>query len=320
MERRPFVLDGDYGVDDAMALLYLSSEPGVEIAAVGSVHGNTSAATAARNAITVSDLAGLPSVPVAVGAARPLAEGPGTGAAVHGHDGLGGAAPAPTGREREPVATPAALQLIETVRAHPGRCCVVATGPLTNLALALLLDPDLPALVERVVVMGGTVLHPGNVGPSTEFNIARDPEAADLVLTAGWPVTLVGLDVTMQTWLGPEDLDRIAASRSARGRFVWSILQGYLDAYRERHGRLGCPLHDPTAARIAVDPALADHLDAPVRVELQSARSRGMLVVDRRPFAPRDPDARPVRIAMGADRNAVVRRFLAGMLGEPLPD
>ena len=310
-----FILDGDYGVDDAIAALYLASVPDAEILAVGSVHGNAEAAVAARNAVTVLDVAGLGSVPVAVGAARPLAQPLVTAAAVHGADGLGGAAPVPTDGGRRPVDRPAALQLIDTVRAHPGECTVVATGPLTNLALALLLDPGVAGLVQSVVVMGGTVHAPGNTGPYTEFNIGRDPEAADLVLGAPWPVTLVGLDVTMRTWLGPDDLARIGSHPSAPARFAASILGHYVGFYGARHGRTGCPLHDPTAACLAVDPSPAGYLDAPVRVELTSPALRGMLIVDRRPGAPAIPDRPPVRIATSIDADTVVGRIVAGIAG-----
>jgi purine nucleosidase len=317
---RKYVLDGDYGVDDTMAALHLASEPEAEIVAVGSVHGNAAAATAARNAITVLDLAGLDDVPVAVGAARPLAQPLEVSSDVHGGDGLGGAAPPPVGDERAAVSVPAAVQLIETLRAYPGECTVVATGPLTNLALALLLAPGITSMVEHVVIMGGTLERPGNIGPYTEANIAHDPEAADLVLTAGWPVTLVGLDVTMATWLEPSDLLRIQEHASERGHFVWSVLQHYLDFYRGRYHRIGCPLHDPCAARIAVDPTLANYLETPVRVELNSTVNRGMLVVDRRAFAPPSPDQPAVRIATGIDRDKVVGRFLNALLGDPLTD
>jgi purine nucleosidase len=310
---RKFILDGDYGVDDAMAALYLASESGIQILGVGSVHGNTTSESAARNAITVLDLAGLEEVPVAVGAGRPLVQPLAVRAHVHGGDGLGGVAPVPTGSERPPAPTPAPDQLVELVRAHQGECTVLATGPLTNLALALRLDPAIAGLVERVVIMGGTLHRPGNMGPHTEVNIGLDPEAADLVLTAGWPLTLVGLDVTMSVRLEPADLRRIADHGSPRGRFVWSALQHYLGFYREHHGADGCPLHDPTAARLAVDPGLAAYDDLPVRVDLSPTVNRGMLIAVRQPSAPT-----AMRIATRVDRDGVVGRFLAGLLGEPL--
>lgn len=189
----------------------------MEILALGTVHGNTPAATAAHNAIAVLDVAGAGNVPVAIGARRPLAQEVDLSAMVHGEDGLGGAAPATV--RRAPVATPAAVQLVEVATAHPGECTIVATGPLTNLALALLLEPGLAQLVAGVVLMGGTVLHPGNVSPLAEANIWHDPEAADLVFGAGWPLVQVGLDVTMTTWLEGDDLARLAATTTERGRF-----------------------------------------------------------------------------------------------------
>jgi purine nucleosidase len=311
------VLDGDFGVDDAMAALYLSSEPDIEILAVGSVHGNAEASVAARNAITVLDLAGLRAVPVAIGAARPMAQELDISSEVHGDDGLGGAAPPPRPDSRSPIGVPAAVQLVETLRAHPGECTILATGPLTNLALALLLDPAISGLVERVVVMGGTLDHPGNIGPYTEANIGHDPEAADMVLSADWPVTLVGLDVTMSTWLLAEDVLRIQSHHSDRGRFVASVLQHYLDFYLGRHRKIGCPLHDPTAARIAVDASLAGYTEVPVRVERTSHVTRGMLLVDRRAFSSVSPGQRPVSIATSIDRDRVVGRFMDGLLGDP---
>jgi purine nucleosidase len=313
------VLDGDYGVDDALALLYLAAEPGVEIVAVGSVHGNTEAAVAADNALSVLELAGLPDVPVAVGAARPFAQDLATSLEVHGADGLGGAAPSQSAGRRCAVGMPAALQLVETVRAHPGQCTVVATGPLTNLALALLLEPAVVGLVAGVVVMGGALGVPGNVTATAEANFAHDPEAADLVLGADWPLTVVGLDVTMRTWLDEPDLERIAACPHPTARFVSAALRHYVEFYRRRHGRLGCPLHDPTAAVLALAPDLARYVALAARVELRSDALRGTLVADRRPFAP--PPSRPaLRLAVGIDRDAVVERFLGRLLaGRPAP-
>jgi purine nucleosidase len=121
----------------------------------------------------------------------------------------------------------------------------------------------------------------------------------------------------MSTWLHASDLGRIESHDSDRGRFVWSILGHYLDFYYGRHFRVGCPLHDPAAARIAVDPTLATYLEAPVRVELSSSVTRGMLLVDRRAFAEVEPGQHRVRIATGIDRDRVVGRFMEGLLGEP---
>lgn len=315
MAGHKLILDGDYGIDDAMAALFLCHQPDTEILAVGSVHGNATAEAAARNALSVLAIGGRPDVPVAVGAARPMAQPVTISSMVHGDDGLGGHAPPPAPGRRA-VDVPAAVQLVQTVRAHPGECTVVATGPLTNLALALLLDPGMASLVAKVVLMGGTLDHPGNVSPTAEANIAHDPEAADLVFGAPWPVTQVGLDVTMATWMGPTELARIESSRSEAGRFVWRILGHYLDFYASRHERPGCPLHDPSAALVALDPDLGTGIEAPVEVELDSRHNRGMLVVDRREFAAAERlEGRPlVKLVTRLDSERLKTRFLDGLL------
>ncbi len=171
-------------------------------------------------------------------------------------------------------------------------------------------------LVAKVVIMGGTVHHPGNIGPYAEANIAHDPEAAHLVLGAAWPVTLVGLDVTMAAWIGPEELGRIQSTDTATARFVWDILQHYLGFYASRHERPGCPLHDPSAALVALDPSLAEWFESPVGVELRSQDNRGMLIVDRREFAAAERAAGlpMVKIVTRLDNDRLIPAFLDGLL------
>jgi purine nucleosidase len=308
------ILDCDVGIDDALAILWLADRPGVEIAALGSVHGNAHAETAAANAQHVFDLVGLGHVPVAVGAAAPLAQPVSISGHVHGDDGLGGHGPkAPL---RPFTAETAAEQLVRLARAEPGAFSLLATGPLTNLALALHLEPDLPRLVDRVVVMGGAVTVPGNITAAAEANIFHDPEAAEAVFAAAWPVTLVGLDVTMTAWLGAAELARIEADSRPRGRFAWSILQHYVSFYHARYGIRGCALHDPAAAMLLLDPGLADYDHWPVRVELSGDLTRGMTLADRR-GVPEEQGAagRPaVRVATRIDRDRVVGGFLDGLL------
>lgn len=270
----------DMGIDDAIALLYLSSQSGVDLAAIGTVHGNVSAQGAAENAVRVLDLVGLPDVPVAVGAARPLVRPARFAPEVHGEDGLGNRRPAavPT----RPVDTPAPEQLVRLARSSPGRYEVFATGPLTNLAIALLLEPDLPTLVRAVTIMGGAASGVGNMTAVAEANIWHDPEAAALVFAAPWPVTMVGLDVTMKTILDEHAIAAIAAGSTPFARFAARILSHYLDFYQSITGRRACPLHDPSAAGVLADPTLVTHsIDADIQVAL-SDDARGMTIVDRR--------------------------------------
>lgn len=314
-DQRHVILDMDMGIDDAVAVLYLASRPHVTIAAAGSVHGNTPADLAAGNLRRVLALAGNPDVPVALGAARPLVRPAHFAGEVHGDDGLGntvdGPAPGAVTGESAPE------QLVRLARAEPGRYDVLATGPLTNLGIALVLEPELPRLIRSVVVMGGAAHASGNMTPLAEANIWHDPEAARLVFDAPWPVTMVGLDVTMRTMLDEEDIARLAAGTSERARFVCAILRHYLDFYEMISGRRACPLHDPTAAAVYADPDLVtDAYDANVDVAC-SDDARGTTVVDRRAggrpaFITRQP---PTRVVTAVDRDRFVGALLGVLLG-----
>lgn len=190
-------VDCDPGIDDAVALAYLAARPEVEIVGIGAVFGNNAVDVTAQNALRLLDLYDRPDVPVAVGATRPLVQEPRLAGHVHGGNGLGDVKlPDPV---RAPVPETAAELLVRLVRENPGEIDVLAVGPLTNLALALGLEPRLPALVRRLVVMGGAVEVPGNVSSHAEANIANDPEAAEAVFAAGFDLDIVALDITMRT-------------------------------------------------------------------------------------------------------------------------
>jgi purine nucleosidase len=282
---RELILDMDIGVDDAIALMYLSTRPNIGIAAVGSVHGNTDAVGAADNGLRLLQLCGLPDVPVAIGARVPLVRPGVLGPEVHGDDGLGNvAATAIAPATRRPAGESAAEQIVRLARERPGALDILATGPLTNLALALRLEPRLTDLIGSVVVMGGAANGIGNMNPVGEANIWKDPEAARMVFEASWPLTMVGLDVTMRTQLDESAIARIAASDRPLARLTTAILRHYLDFYQTILGydRRICPLHDPLAAGIAADPSLIRRaLHADVVVECGDD-ARGMTIVDRR--------------------------------------
>jgi purine nucleosidase len=311
------LIDCDTGVDDAITLFYLAKlirRGDVELIAAGSVHGNVTAEVGALNTLRVLELAGHGDVPVTVGAARPMAQPLHVATAVHGDDGLGQTyPPAPAGRPAEGTA---AEQIVRLARAHPGELTLLAIGPLTNLGLALLLDPELPALVREVVVMGGALDYAGNITSHAEANIWHDPEAAELVLSAGWPVVLVPLDATMPTEVGPEWLDRLAAADGEIARFSAGVIEHYAGYYTRWLGRRTCVIHDALAAMIAVDPAIARYEEAPVRVELRGEHTRGSTVWDRRPpILDVPPDTRPVvKVAVGCDVAAFQDRLLASLL------
>jgi purine nucleosidase len=221
--------------------------------------------------------------------AQPLA----TAEWVHGEDGLGNTnQPAP---KRGPGTEDAVSQILRLTREMPGEIDLLAVGPLTNLGLALCLDPDLAGRVRSVVVMGGAIAHEGNASATAEANIWHDPEAANLVFGAEWPVTMVGLDVTQVTRLRTKELEAIEAIGSVRSKFALKVLSHYLDVYQRTFGTRECPLHDPLAAGIVADPTyMTEWLDRAVEVNT-TGPTRGATIIDRRAWMAPAADARETR-------------------------
>ena len=250
------LFDTDPGIDDAMALLMLARDPRAELIGITTVFGNAPIATSTANALALCEHFGI-DAPVARGAAQALALPPrGFPEAIHGRDGLGNVGLA-AARERVLDALPAPDFISVMARRHSGELTLVAVGPLTNLALALQLDPELPRHVKQVVVMGGAFGlkgHGGNVTPVAEANIFSDPHAADRVFTTAWPVTLVGLDVTHEVLMHTAYLDALGRDGGREGRFIRDITRCYEDFYNARTGG-GIFSHDASAVACALDPS-----------------------------------------------------------------
>lgn len=304
-KRLPIIIDTDPGIDDVLAFLYLTGRPEVEIVGLTTVHGNVPASTGARNALKALEVAGAPEVPVVVGVDRPLVHGAATAEEVHGGDGMGDAGLAPSLLSAVPGSGP--LKILEWVRARPGEITLLAIGPLTNVAVALLLEPQLPQLVRELVIMGGAVYAPGNVTEYAEFNIWHDPEAAHVVLSAPFNMTLVGLDVTARTRLQGAPLAALEGSKRPVARFASAILQGYLAESEQEDGLRAAFMHDPLAAAIALDPALATFRTSGIAVEL-SGPARGQT---RAAFEDGKP---PVRVAVEVDGDRFISRYLEAVL------
>ena len=281
------IVDADPGIDDALALYYLRAQPDTEIVAIGTVHGNVPVELATTNALRLVERLKL-GCPVAMGAAKPLAQPLMTAENVHGEDGLGGfAGDAPTtAYTRES----AAEQLAGLARANPGELNLLAIGPLTNVALALQIEPRLPQLLDKVVVMGGALNVPGNITSHAEANFWHDPEAADIVLGAGFEdLTIVGLDVTMASHAPGEWLEALPQDCYPR-----QFLGFYADFYRSFLGKPGFVPHDPLAAAILLDPDLATYHEDRFAIELIGRYTRGKIVADQRFLAPGSPFGRDV--------------------------
>ncbi|MEU6596099.1 nucleoside hydrolase [Streptomyces flaveolus] len=276
----PVIIDCDTGVDDALALLFAVRHPGLDLRAVTCVAGNTDVDGVVRNTLTVLEQAGAPDIPVARGAERPLLE-PARPAPVHGADGMGDLGlPAPT---RTPVAVDAVTLLHREILASPRPVTLIPTAPLTNIALLLRSHPEVTRNIERIVFMGGAVAT-GNATPVAEFNVWHDPEAAAILLTAGVPITMYGLDVFQQVVVDSEEVHRLRASGEPGTR-----LAGELLAHRPAHqgeppqaeeaGGLG----DAGAVCAVADPHGITTRLLPVEVSLAPGPSRGQTIVDRRP-------------------------------------
>ena len=242
------ILDVDTGIDDALAIATAALSDAIDLVACTVVWGNVDVEQGARNTSEVLALAGRDDVPVAVGAAGPYDGGvPWYSPHVHGEDGQGGHADlahATRRSERDAVATIlGASHAVEDLE-------IVAVGPLTNLAHALDADPTLPQRIRQVTVMGGAVLRRGNVNEFAEANIHHDPEAAALVLAAPWEVTLVGLDVTMDSIITDAMREELAAG-DALGRRLAAMLDAYMDFYEPILGQRAAVNHDAVALGIA---------------------------------------------------------------------
>ena len=314
-EPKAIVMDVDTGVDDALAIILAHRTSAAQVVAIGTVTGNVSAEQAAINTLKTLDALGA-ATPVAVGAAKALARGPFPPSAIHGADGLGDAdLPAPS---RAPTGEHAVDQLLRLVHERPGELSLFASGPLTNLGLALQRDPELPRLVKEVMLMGGAIIAAGNVTPVAEANIYHDPEAAALVLAADWPVTLVGLDVTMRALLRADELARLRASDRPLARFATRILPPYVEVYSRRFGFEAVTMHDPLAMALLLDPSLAlerAHLDT--HVETTGELTAGMTVADRRPLIGPgfDQPTHPVDIPLEVDTPRFIAMMMEALLG-----
>jgi uridine nucleosidase len=301
------LFDTDPGVDDAMALLLALASPEITLLGVTTVFGNHEVAQTTRNALRVLEIVGRADVPVLAGAAGPLVRPRREHVTfIHGVDGLGGDVPDTV--ERTPATWPggAAGFIVDTARAHPGEVTLVAVGPLTNLALALLLEPRLPRLVRQVIVMGGAVMVPGNASPVAEANLISDPEAAARVMGAGWPVVLVGLDVTLQTLMSAGYLRDLTGAGTPAAAFIGRIVPIYFDFYTGRVGLPGLPTHDPSAVAYALDPSLFQVERVRLHVETEG-RCAGQTVAARRPH--HWPDLPEVDVCLGVDSARLLALF-----------
>lgn len=301
-DKMKLVIDTDPGVDDAMAIFYAALVPELELVGLTTIFGNVTTAKATRNALRLIEYAGL-DIPVAQGADGPLS-GRMTVPAdfVHGAEGFGDIpAAVPQGSA---VDLSAARLLCQLAREHRGELVVCAIGPITNVALAIQLDPEFATNVARIVFMGGAYSVPGNVTRFAEANTWNDPEALNIVINSGANVVMVGLDVTMQTMCDPVFFDGLARVNPKLGGFLQDASHFYLDFHHSRFGQKACPLHDPAAVIACTHPELFEMANLPIAV-VESGEQVGRTILST------DGIARSIAVCVDGDMEAVKARFAA---------
>ncbi len=321
---KPILLDVDAGVDDTLAIIFALLSPRLDVKAITTVAGNVPVQSCTRNVLLTLEilkpfLANLPVV--AQGASKPLKLSPFTAKEVHGTDGIGNASrlySAPNIKRRSGHA----VDVILATAKREKELTLVATGPLTNVAQAIKKDFSTMKRVHEIVVMGGGFNGVHNTGPVAEFNFYVDPDAADIVMHSGIPITLIPLNVTERCTLAPGDLHAVANVRLRR--YIQRVTKFYFDFHKRTEGFNGGYLHDPLAVAAALEPSLLRMKEGYVNVETSGKYTRGMSVffphLDIRKEAELPPWVKralrrlpSVRVAISVDAKTFRRKFLASL-------
>lgn len=302
-----FLYDCDPGADDALAMLLALGRPdALDMIAVTCVAGNVGLRPVVDNARRILELCGRRDIPVYGGTARPIMASRGRVSIMHGSDGLAGSKlPAPT----MPVTDGHAATEISRIARAEGKLHICATGPMTNLALALLLDPDLPDFISAINIMGGAAFCPGNTTPLAEFNFAVDPHAAAIVFDSGIPITMLGLDVTRQATVTQEMIDQVQAIDTAVAREAAHLLINY--------GSKDPCLHDPAAIAWMLRPEIFQTIPAHASICTDPGLASGQVVaaVSERHLAGRETNC---TVVTGVDAGLFRQLFVAALAPDPL--
>ncbi|MBQ8390499.1 MAG: nucleoside hydrolase [Oscillibacter sp.] len=314
-----FLIDADTGIDDSLAIYYALSCPEVRVVGITTSFGNTTAPQAAENSLRLIKLADPGyEVPVAIGENKPLfGDWHGPEYHIHGSNGIGGVELPPS--DQKPLSEHAADFIVRMAREHGRDLTIITLGRMTNLALALQKEPELPRMVKNVIFMGGTYKQWGNVLPMSEANIFGDPEAADMVFQAGFDITMVGLDVTQKAHLTSWHVDQLVKYAAPRHKafaayFRKAVDDVYFPFNRAQNNCLEhTPTHDPSALLYATDPSLYTTRKIRCRVECKGEFTRGMIVPDLReyPF-----EANFVNICVDVDGTRALEKLIAAFTRE----
>lgn len=317
MSSKRIILDTDTGVDDALAILLAMRSPELHVEAITAVSGNVHVDHCVRNILMTLEVLGSTTIPdVARGEEAPLIKPLVLADHVHGGDGLGGVTglSKPDGARLYPDPVnrlshvPAVDLILDRIDRYPDEITLIAVGPLTNVARAIIKNPFRMRKLREIIIMGGAFRVYGNVSPVAEFNIFVDPHAAQIVCDAGIPLVFVPLDVTMQAVLSGPEIESHAAPGGPVATFVRDCTAHYVEVHRQRRDVDGCFMHDPLAVAVACRPEIVTMVETRVDVETAGDLTGGMTVADLRPasMSSKDPNA---RVCADVDAEAFIHLF-----------
>ena len=271
MVKTKIILDCDPGHDDAVAIILAGKNPKIDLLGITIVSGNQTLDKTVRNALNVTQHLGI-DVPVYGGCSEPMVRKKVVAGDIHGESGLDGPVFPPLERKAEPEH--AVNFIIKTLMESEGDITVVTTGPMTNLAMAMRMEPNIVPKIKQIVLMGGAIAN-GNVSPAAEFNIMADAEAAYVCFTSGRPMTMVGLDVTRKVLCYPEIVERMGRIGNRASKLFVDLMGHFCKTQKEVFGWEGGPLHDPVTLAYLIDPSVLNVKPMNVRIDIRSTESYG---------------------------------------------
>ena len=308
MTPKSILIDTDPGIDDALAILLAAASSEVQLEGVTVVHGNCPLKQGVVNALSILELIDATHIPVVAGLSRPLVKEALFAEETHGPQGLGYATLDPP--STDPVDMHAVDFLIDAVLSKPGEVSIVAIGPLTNIALAMRMEPALQNAVREVIIMGGAIRHQGNTTPLAEYNTYADPHAAHIVFHSEMPITLVPLDVTYQCLLTSENVNSLLERGSSIAEFIDQATRYYMEFHDSYQSMQGCVINDPLALALTFAPELCDYKELYVDVDLSGGVSMGNTFADFYHLEGKQPN---MRVALDVKPRAFIQLFMTHM-------
>ena len=296
-KRRKIILDCDPGQDDMVAIILAGKSEAVELLAITVVAGNHTLENTTRNALNITQHLGL-SVPVYAGCSGPLVRDKITAGEIHGETGLDGPVFAPLTKKKE--AKHAVNYLIDTLMASDGDITMVVTGPMTNLAMALRMEPEIAGKIKEIIFMGGSYTM-GNVTPAAEFNMFADPEAAHICLTSGIPMVMVGLDVTLKALVNQAYIEKAKTVDNPATSLFVPCMEFYMERESSVYGITGAPVHDPVTIAYLIDPSVLTLKEMNVVVDISGGTSYGRTNCDVFNKLDAEGAVRNVKVAIDID-------------------